>query len=91
MNETNKPADIDCMEAIESLYAWLDSELDDTEMTVNLEHHLRHCKNCWSRAEMEKALTEHIKRSAATQSEAEQSNQTPGTLQTRLDDLLNKL
>jgi len=91
MNEANKPADIDCMEAIESLYAWLDNELDDAEMTINLEHHLSHCKSCWSRAEMEKALTKHIKRSVGAQNEAQDSHQTPRSLQTRLDGLLKKL
>lgn len=91
MNESNKPVDIDCMEAIESLYAWLDNELDDTEITSNLEHHLSHCKSCWSRAEMEKALTEHIKRSAGAQEDAEEVSKSPGSLQTRLDGLLKKL
>lgn len=91
MNENNKPTDIDCMEAIESLYAWLDNELDDAETTSNLEHHLSHCKSCWSRAEMEKALTEHLKRSLGTKNETGQGSQTPGSLQNRLDDLLKKL
>jgi anti-sigma factor (TIGR02949 family) len=91
MNESNKPVDIDCMEAIESLYAWLDNELEDAEITSNLEHHLNHCKSCWSRAEMEKALTEHIKRSAGAQDKAGESRQRPKSLQTRLDGLLKKL
>ena len=46
MNETKKTADIGCLEAIESLYAWLDNELEDTGMTTSLEHHLSHCQSC---------------------------------------------
>ena len=86
MNETKKTADIGCLEAIESLYAWLDNELDDAEMTTSLEHHLSHCESCWSRAEMEKSLTEHIKRSGQGN-----SVRTPRSLQNRLDKLMKKL
>jgi anti-sigma factor (TIGR02949 family) len=86
MNETKKTADIGCLEAIESLYAWLDNELGDTEMTASLEYHLSHCKSCWSRSEMEKSLTEHIKRSAE-----ENGASTPGSLKTRLDKLMKRL
>ena len=86
MNVTKKTADIGCLEAIESLYAWLDNELGDTEMTASLEYHLSHCKSCWSRAEMEKSLSEHIKRSAEGSGAS-----TPGSLKTRLDKLMKKL
>jgi anti-sigma factor (TIGR02949 family) len=52
--------DIGCLEAIEALYAWLDGELDQTAVT-GFEQHLSHCRSCYSRAEMEKALTERIR------------------------------
>jgi anti-sigma factor (TIGR02949 family) len=91
MNEANKTTDIGCLEAIESLYAWLDNELEDAELTAGLESHLSHCKSCWSRAEMEKALTEHIKRSAGSRKEEGTSPSAPATLQTRLEKLMKKL
>ena len=85
--------DIGCLEAIESLYTWLDNELDDAELASGLEHHLSHCKSCWSRAEMERSLTEHIKKSVRAQSGEDKSGRSPGSgsLQTRLDKLLKKL
>lgn len=93
MTDDKKIEDIGCLEAIESLYAWLDNELDDAELTGGLEHHLSHCKSCWSRAEMEKSLTEHIKKSVRAQSEGGKSGHSPvsDSLQTRLDKLLKHL
>jgi len=91
MNNVNKPVDIGCLEAIESLYAWLDNELDNAEMAAKLEYHISHCKSCWSRAEMEKALTDHIKRSVGNQAETDDSTRIPKSLQTRLGELIRKL
>lgn len=90
MNDTTKSDDIGCLEAIEYLYAWLDGELDGEEIANDVEYHLSHCKSCFSRAEMEKALTEHIRRSAGPATD-EHSNKAPRSLQTRLDALLDKL
>ena len=56
-------SDIGCLEAIEGLYAWLDNEIDDEEAIREIEDHIRHCQSCYSRAEMEKALTQHIRKS----------------------------
>jgi len=56
--------DIGCLEAIEALYAWLDGELDPADR-AGFEHHLGHCRSCFSRAEMEKALTERIRETAS--------------------------
>lgn len=91
MNEAKHTADIGCLEAIESLYAWLDNELEDAQMTKGLEHHLSHCKSCWSRAEMEKALTEHIRRSAGNRKDAGKGGASPAALKTRLAKLMEKL
>lgn len=90
MNDTTKIDDIGCLEAIEYLYAWLDGELGDDEIADEVEHHISHCKSCFSRAEMEKVLTEHIRRSnkPATGDECEKA---PRSLQTRLGKLLDKL
>jgi len=90
MSITKNHVDIGCLEAIEFFYAWLDNELDDKD-TSKFEHHLSHCKSCWSRAEVEKALTEHIKRSAGKANDAENDTRAPVSLQNRLDRLLDKL
>lgn len=57
--------DIGCLEAIEALYAWLDGELDQAEI-AGFEQHLGHCRSCCSRVEMEKALTERIRKSSGS-------------------------
>ena len=63
----NHPAhdheEIGCLEAIEWLYAWLDAELDDASIR-QLERHIAHCQSCYSRQEMERALTERIRQSS---------------------------
>ncbi len=84
MTESNdKPIDIDCIHALEYLYAYLDGELDDPVIAEQVERHLGHCKNCYSRTEVERALTEHAK---STQTLA-----TPERLQKRLRNLLDEL
>jgi len=90
MNDTPKLDEIGCLEAIEYVYAWLDGELGDKDIAGEVEHHISHCKSCFSRAEMEKALTEHIRLSSAS-AESAGGNTAPQSLQTRLDKLLNKL
>jgi anti-sigma factor (TIGR02949 family) len=91
MSNVKNPPDIGCLEAIESLYAWLDGELDDAEMTISLEHHLNHCQSCWSRAEMEKSLTEHIQRSADSEFKNPDNTRSPESLQKRMGELMRKL
>ncbi len=85
MNSTHdhsKTRDIDCLEAIESLYAWLDGELDDTG-SAEIEHHLEHCRSCYSRVEMEKVLTERVRKSS--------QEAPPEDFKNRLQDLIKKL
>ena len=85
MNDDNTPDfdEIDCVEAIGYLYAYLDGELSDQESRTKFEHHLDHCKSCYSRAELEKALNKRLT--------SMNSNEAPETLQNRLKDLLDKL
>ena len=90
MNESNKNEDIGCLEAIETLYAWLDNELDPSQLT-SFEHHLEHCKSCFSRAELERSLTKHIKRSVESGSAENNGPAAPESLHTRLDKLLKEL
>ena len=79
----DKPIDIDCVHALEFLYAYLDGELDDPAIAEQVERHLGHCKSCYSRTEVERALTEHAKSSQAIA--------VPERLQKRLKDLLGEL
>jgi len=52
--------DIGCLEAIETLYAYLDGELDDEISIDQVEKHMEHCRSCYSRKDVERALSEHI-------------------------------
>jgi len=90
MNEIDKHDDIGCLEAIETLYAWLDGELDASQR-ASFEHHLEHCKSCYSRAELERALTGHIRRSAGPAEAEKERSLAPASLQNRLDKLLKEL
>jgi anti-sigma factor (TIGR02949 family) len=74
--------DIGCIEAINGLYAYLDGEMDDPKAIAEIEHHLGHCRNCFSRIELERALSERLKRS--------RKDQTPEKLQNRLRNLIDR-
>ena len=54
--------DIGCLEAIETLYAYIDGELDDEISIEQVEKHMEHCRSCYSRKDVERALTEHLRR-----------------------------
>lgn len=72
--------DIDCLEAFEHLYTYLNGELDDAKTRAKLEHHLGHCRSCYSRAQMERELNQRLKNT--------EQGKTPAALQKRLRDLL---
>jgi anti-sigma factor (TIGR02949 family) len=74
--------EIGCLQAIEAFYAYLDGELDDPESIADFEHHLDHCRSCFSRIEMEKALNARIRKSA--------KRETPEALRERVGKLLDK-
>jgi anti-sigma factor (TIGR02949 family) len=85
MNPGKDPSGIDeigCLQAIESLYAYLDGELDDLQTVASVEHHLGHCRSCYSRTEMERALTARMRRSGKSRASA--------GLQARLRKLLDE-
>ncbi|WP_455200991.1 anti-sigma factor family protein [Kaarinaea lacus] len=73
--------EIDCLEAIELLYAYLDGELDDEEL-AKYEHHMGHCRSCYSRSELETALNKRIEQSV--------KGEVPKTLQNRIRHLVDK-
>ena len=83
MNDDKKHTthdDIGCLEAIETLYAYLDGELDDDISIDQVEKHMEHCKSCYSRKDVERALSEHIRKA--------NRKETPAALQDRLRNLM---
>ena len=79
--------DIGCLEAIDSLYAYLDGELDDSLTIAEVEKHIGHCQHCYSRAEMEKILTARIRKSTQESLPGE----APEALRKRLHLLMRQL
>ena len=75
--------DIGCLQAIEAFYAYLDGEIEDPKSIDEFEHHMRHCRSCYSRADVEKLLNQRIADSAKTK--------TPEMLQDRLRGLLDEI
>jgi anti-sigma factor (TIGR02949 family) len=75
--------DIGCLQAIEAFYAYLDGEIEDSKSIGKFEHHMRHCRSCYSRADIEKLLNQRIADSAKTK--------TPEMLQNRLRNLLDEI
>jgi anti-sigma factor (TIGR02949 family) len=57
----NEHHDIGCLEAIEALYAYLDGELGDDVTIEQVEAHMTHCRSCYSRKDVERALTRHMR------------------------------
>ena len=74
--------DIGCLRAIEAFYAYLDGELDDPASIADFEHHLEHCRSCFSRIEFERALNERMRKTA--------KRETPDALRKRVGKLLDK-
>ena len=79
-NHDHAHDDIGCIEAIEALYAYLDGELDDTSRE-DFERHMSHCRSCYSRAQMERALSERMQQEGKAKAPAE--------LQSRLKALID--
>jgi len=55
--------DSDCLEAFDHVYAYINGELKDEATITKIEHHLSHCKSCYSRAQMERKINERLKAS----------------------------
>jgi anti-sigma factor (TIGR02949 family) len=72
--------DHDCLDAIRNLYAYLDGELDEAAR-AKLEHHLGHCRSCYTRAGFEAALNEQLQKHG--------KKQAPESLQNRLRGLID--
>lgn len=79
----NRPHDdIGCLDAIEAFYAYLDDELDGPKSVAEFEHHMAHCRSCFTRAEMERLLNERLKKLAR--------HRAPDRLKNRLRDLMSE-
>jgi anti-sigma factor (TIGR02949 family) len=75
--------EIDCLEAIGHLYAYLDGEISDETRRSQIKQHLDHCKSCYSRSQMEMAINNRLQSMGKTDS--------PETLQERLRNVIDKL
>ena len=75
--------EIDCLEAIDNLYAYLDGELVDEEELAKFRKHLEHCNSCHSRSELEGLINERIKKSG--------KSKTPEALVDRITGFLDEL
>jgi len=71
----------DCLQAMDHLYAYLSGEVKDKETLDMMEHHLGHCKSCYSRAEIEKEINNRLQQTSPVKA--------PETLRKKLDDILN--
>lgn len=74
--------EIDCLEAIGLLYEYIDGQLHDPEAKEKYEHHLTHCRHCFSRSEMETELNNRLKSST--------KGEMPDALQKRLKNILDE-
>jgi len=84
-NEGNKPIlnDSDCLQAMDHLYAYLSGELYDNTTREMIEHHLGHCKSCYSRAEIEREINQRLQSSKDVN--------TPESLKKRLKSILKDI
>lgn len=80
--DTHRHDDIGCLAAIEAFYAYLDGELDDPKSIADFEDHMSHCRSCFSRAEIERLLTQRMRESA--------DGSAPKSLQSRLRNLMDE-
>ena len=74
--------DIGCLQALELCYAYLDGELEASEVE-GFEQHMAHCRSCYSRSELEGLITAHLRDVAAEPA--------PAALKRRLRTLLDQL
>ena len=74
--------EIDCLEAIGHLYAYLDGELGRVEK-FQVEQHLDHCKSCYSRAQLEGAINQRLTDF--------HKDKAPDSLEDRLKNIIEKL
>ena len=64
--ESHSHDDIGCLAAIEAFYSYLDGELSNPKAIEDFEHHMSHCRSCFSRAEVERLLNERMRESGTS-------------------------
>jgi len=74
--------DIGCLAAIEAFYAYLDDELNEPKSIADFEHHMAHCRSCFTRAELERLLNERLRELA--------THRAPDRLKSRLRDMMSR-
>lgn len=82
-NDKSDIKEIDCLEAIGHLYAYLDGEMEDDAQRDQVKQHLDHCKSCYSRSQMEMAINNRL--------ESMDASDGPETLQEKLRNVIDKL
>jgi len=82
-DKSGKPeiVDSDCLEAFDHLYAYLNGELKDPKAVAMIEHHLDHCRSCFSRAQIERQINERLKQTG--------TREPPASVQNRLKKLID--
>lgn len=82
-SKTPEITDSDCLEAFDHLYAYINGELKDPKSLAMIEHHLGHCKSCFTRTQMEREINERMKKT--------RKDKTPESLKSKLKDLLGDI
>ena len=72
--KVNEIEDIGCLEAINYFYAYLDGALSDPKAIEDFEHHMSHCRSCYSRADVEKLLNKRLRDGENTKAPADLRN-----------------
>jgi len=76
-----KNVDSDCLQAFDHLYAYINGELKDPKAVAMIEHHLDHCRSCFSRAQIEREINARLKTVSP--------DAAPASLQDRLKKLID--
>ena len=74
--------DDDCLQAFDHVYAYINNELEDEAVIASIEHHLSHCKSCYSRAQMERKINQRMRQS--------KQKKAPDQLRRRLKNLMQE-
>lgn len=80
-SDNPKNVDSDCLKAFDHLYAYINGELKDPDAVAMIEHHLGHCRSCFSRAQIEREINERLKKA--------KEDRVPASLQKRLKKLID--
>ncbi len=70
---------LDCKDVVKKIFEYLDGELDE-HTHADIEHHMDHCRSCFSRAEFESELKKKVKENA--------DEEAPEDLKNRINNLI---